>query len=105
MEDAVVVNLGTAEAINKRLDDIGEQLAMIQASLQLHARPSNPKSNWLPMAAAADALHFSSAVALRKAIDRGRIPMKYVRDTSPADALRRKLLVDVEGYTSHLRHK
>ncbi len=95
----------TAEAINSRLDDIAEQLASIQASLKLNARPPSPRCSWMPLAAAATALKFTSAKALRRAIDRGRIPMRYVRDDSSSEGVRRKLSVDVEGYSSHLRHK
>jgi len=94
-----------AEAINRRLDDIAEQLDRLLASFQLHARPSNPKSLWLPLPAAAEALRFPSAKALRGAIDRGTIPPKFVRDTNEDSSKRRRLLVDVEGYASHLRHK
>jgi hypothetical protein len=94
-----------AEAINKRLDDIAEQLDRLLASFQLHARPSNPKSLWLPLPAAAEALRFSSAKALRGAIDRGTIPPKFVRDTNEDSSKRRRLQVDVEGYALHLRHK
>jgi hypothetical protein len=94
-----------AEAINKRLDDIAEQLDRLLAGFQLHARPSNPKSLWLPLPAAAEVLRFSSAKALRGAIDRGTIPPKFVRDTNEDSSKRRRLLVDVEGYASHLRHK
>ena len=95
----------TAEAINSRLDDIAAQLASIQASLKLNARPPSPRFLWLPLGAAAVALNFSSAKALRRAIDLGRIPMRYVRDDSSSEGVRRKLSVDVEGYSSHLRHK
>jgi hypothetical protein len=94
-----------AEAINKRLDEIAEQLDRLLASFQLHARPSNPKSLWLPLPAAAEALRFSSPKALRGAIDRGTIPPNFVRDTNEDSSKRRRLLVDVEGYASHLRHK
>jgi len=94
-----------AEAINRRLDEIAEQLDRLLASFQLHARPSNPKCLWLPLPAAAEALRFSSAKALRGAIDRGTIPPKFVRDTNEDSSKRRRLLVDVEGYASHLRHK
>jgi hypothetical protein len=94
-----------AEAINKRLDEIAEQLDRLLASFQLHARPSNPKSLWLPLPAAAEALRFSSPKALRGAIDRGTIPPNFVRDTNEDSSKRRRLLVDVEGYALHLRHK
>jgi hypothetical protein len=50
-------------------------------------------------------LQFSSAKALRGAIDRGTIPPNFVRDTNEDSTKRRRLLVDVEGYASHLRHK
>jgi hypothetical protein len=94
-----------AEAINQRLDDIAEQLAMLQASLQLHAMPTKARSPWLPLAAAAEALHYKSTAALLNAIDRGRIPLKFVKDTNGVGDKRRKLLVNVEGYASHLRNQ
>jgi len=94
-----------AEAINKRLDEIAEQLDRLLASFQLHARPTSPKSLWLPLPAAAGVLQFTSAKALRGAIDRGTIPPKFVRDTNEDSSKRRRLLVDVEGYALHLRHK
>jgi hypothetical protein len=91
-------------------DDPSQHLAAIYHELRcLNARldlqPSKPKSPWLPLADAAKALHFTSARALRAAIDRGRIPPQFVSATTSDTGKRRTLYVDVEGFSSHLRHK
>ena len=89
--------------ISEQLKLISAQLNLIQARLDLS--PSAAKSPWLPLAKAAQALHFPTATALRRAIDRGRIPTQFVSATTGATGKRRTLFVDVEGYASHLRNK
>ena len=91
-------------------DDPSQYLAAIYQELRrLNARldlqPSKPNSPWLPLAEAANALHFPSPRALRAAIDRGRIPPQFVSATTGDTGKRRTLYVDVEGFSSHLRHK
>jgi hypothetical protein len=93
----------TEDDLSHRLERISAQLQQIQARLDL--QPSKPKSPWLPLADAAKALHFTSARALRAAIDRGRIPPQFVSATTGDTGKRRTIYVDVEGFSSHLRNK
>lgn len=93
----------TEDDLSHRLDRISAQLQQIQARLEF--MPTKPKSPWLPLAEAANALHFPSPRALRAAIDRGRIPPQFVSATTGDTGKRRTLYVDVEGFSSHLRHK
>jgi hypothetical protein len=93
----------TEDDLSHHLERISAQLQQIQARLDL--QPSKPKSPWLPLADAAKALHFTSARALRAAIDRGRIPPQFVSATTGDTGKRRTIYVDVEGFSSHLRNK
>ena len=89
--------------LNKRLDLISAQLSVILARLEIKSAPS--KSPWVPLAEAAEALHFPSAKALRSAIERGRIPSELVSATTGETGRRRTLYVDVEGFANYLRNK
>ncbi|MFN9532331.1 MAG: hypothetical protein ACK575_12970 [Cyanobacteriota bacterium] len=89
--------------ISQRLDLICAQLNVIQARLEL--KPRRSTSPWLPLAEAAEALHFPSSRALRSAIGRGRIPPQFVSATTGETGRRRTIYVDVEGFASHLRNK
>jgi hypothetical protein len=91
------------DELNKRLDLISAQLSVIQARLEL--KPTLRSSPWLPLAEAAEALHFPSAKALRSAIERGRIPSELVSATTGETGKRRTLYVDVEGFANYLRNK
>ena len=91
------------DELNKRLDLISAQLSVIQARLEL--KPTLRSSPWLPLAEAAEALHFPSAKALRSAIERGRIPAELVSATTGETGKRRTLYVDVEGFANYLRNK
>ena len=91
------------DELNKRLDLISAQLSVIQARLEL--KPTLRSSPWLPLAEAAEALHFPSAKALRSAIERGRIPSELVSATTGETGKRRTLYVDVEGCANYLRNK
>lgn len=95
--------LSAADGIKQQLDLICAQLNLIQARLEL--KPKRSTSPWLPLAEAAQALHFPSTRALRAAIDRGRIPPQFVSATMGETGRRRTLYVDVEGFASHLRNK
>ncbi len=91
------------EEIQQTLNLICAQLNVIQARLEL--KPTLKQSPWLPLAEAAQALHFPSSRALRVAISRGRIPSQFVSATTGETGKRRTIYVDVEGFASHLRNK
>ena len=93
----------STEDIQQTLNLICAQLNVIQARLEL--KPTIKSSPWLPLAEAAQALHFPSTRALRVAIDRGRIPSQFISTTTGETGRRRTLYVDVEGFASHLRNK
>jgi hypothetical protein len=95
-------SLSNPDDVNQRLDVITAQLKLIQALLEQKPRISS--SPWLPLAEAAQALHFPSSQALRIAIDRGRIPPQFVSATTGETGKRRTLYVDVEGFAAHLRN-
>ncbi|MCT0224829.1 hypothetical protein [Synechococcus sp. CS-1328] len=91
------------EDLSHYLAAIFQELQRLNARLEL--RPPTPKSPWLPLAEAAQVLHFPSSRALRAAIDRGRIPTQFVSATRGETGKRRTIDVDVEGFASHLRNK
>lgn len=91
------------DEMSKRLDLISAQLSVIQARLEIKSAPK--KSPWVPLAEAAEALHFSSAKSLRTAIARGRVPAQLVSATTGETGRRRTLYVDVEGFANYLRNK
>ncbi|MCP9889103.1 hypothetical protein KBY96_14345 [Cyanobium sp. ATX 6A2] len=86
--------------------ELSIQLNRLSAQLTLlTARQAPPQqtSPWLPLAEAAELLHFSSARALKSRILRGAFPPDCYRQVPSPSGKRHAYLVNVERYLKSLR--
>ncbi|MGB5134013.1 MAG: hypothetical protein WBN89_02435 [Prochlorococcaceae cyanobacterium] len=87
--------------------ELSNQLSRLSAQLTLlHARQAPPQqqtSPWLPLAEAAELLHFSSPRALKSRILRGSFPPDCYRQLPSPSGKRRSYVVNVERYLKSLR--
>lgn len=91
------------EPIEQKIDQL---FSLMEQLLALHnLKPAKPVNPFLPLAEASVAMGYSSPRALRVAITRGKIPPKFVTWTLGEQGMRRRYLVDVNGYYAHLGHK
>lgn len=86
--------------LSNQLNRLSAQLTLLSAR---QAPAEQPTSPWLPLADAAELLHFSSARALKTRILRGAFPPDCYRQLPSPSGKRHSYVVNVERYLKSLR--
>jgi hypothetical protein len=91
------------ELIQQQLDSISAQLQQLLAIQKL--KPASPISPFIPAEEAAKLLHYANPDQLKEEIRQGKIPTQFVRWKTGPKGERRRYLLNVDGYISHLLGK